>query len=236
MLTQYSLGFVAGGLSLLAPCVLPLIPIIFGSSLRASKLGPFANALGLTFSFTLVGILTSLFSSIFNVDVIQKVGAVILVIVGLVFIIPKLKDSLTDKLSFVSNKGNQLQGKVQSKGVWSEFLMGSLLGIIWGPCSGPTLAFAFGIATQAERAFEASMIFFFFGLGAGLGLVSLGLLLRKFSGLIGFLMKHNKLMNSITGATSIIIGLMIMTGSLADFEELIIQHLPNWFVQLSTSI
>ena len=64
MIVQYGLGFGAGLLSLLAPCVLPLIPIIFGSSVQSSKFGPNAFAIGLTLSFTLVGILTSLFSSI----------------------------------------------------------------------------------------------------------------------------------------------------------------------------
>ncbi len=145
MIVQYGLGFGAGLLSLLAPCVLPLIPIIFGSSVQSSKFGPIANALGLTLSFTLVGILTSLFSSVFNVGTIQHIGAVTLILVGIFFIIPKLKNTFTNKLSFISNKGHYLQSKIKSTGLASQFFMGSVLGMIWAPCSGPTLAFAFGI-------------------------------------------------------------------------------------------
>lgn len=236
MITQYSLGFGAGVLSLLAPCVLPLIPIIFGSSMQSSKFGPIANATGLTLSFTLVGILTSMFASIFDVDTIQKFGAVILILIGIVFIIPSLKKHITKELSFIGNKGHLLQSRIKSNGVLSQFFMGSILGMIWGPCSGPTLAFAFGIATQAEQAFHATLIFFFFGLGAGLGLISLGLLLRKSNHLTGKILKHNSVINRITGSLSVLIGSLILTGKLEVVEEIILEVMPSWLVSLTVAI
>ena len=236
MIAQYGLGFGAGLLSLLAPCVLPLIPIIFGSSMQSSKFGPIANAMGLTFSFTIVGVLTSLFSSFFDVNMIQQVGAVILIFIGIVFLIPKLKDSFTNKLSFIGNKGHDLQSKIKSNGLVSQFFMGSILGMIWGPCSGPTLAFAFGIATQAEHTFHATMIFFSFGLGAGLGLISLGVLLKRSASLTGKILKHNLLINKITGLSSIVIGVLIMTGKLAVVEEMILEVMPSWLVSLSVAV
>ena len=236
MIVQYALGFIAGLLSLLAPCVLPLIPIVFGSSLQTSKFGPLANALGLTLSFTFIGILSSLFSSIFDIDTIQKIGAVILIGIGFIFIFPKLKDWFVLKLSFVGNSGQNLQSKIKSKSLFSEFLMGGVLGMIWGPCSGPTLAFAFGIATQADKFLHASLIFFFFGLGAAIGLLSLGLLLRKFSRLTGKLMQHFKVINLITGLSSIVIGGLILSNQLGVLEELILGILPQWLINLSVSI
>jgi cytochrome c-type biogenesis protein len=236
MIAQYGLGFSAGLLSLLAPCVLPLIPIIFGSSMQSSKFGPIANALGLTFSFTLIGVLSSLFSSVFDIDTIQKVGAIILIFVGVIFLVPSLKDKITIRLNFVGSMGSNLQGKIKGSGLISEFLMGSVLGMIWGPCSGPTLAFAFGIATQTDQLFHATMIFFFFGLGAGVGLISLGLLLRRFSKLTGKLMKHIKLMNGLTGIASISIGAIILFEKLGGIEEMIIQYFPDWLIQLSVSL
>lgn len=236
MLAQYSLGFGAGVLSLLAPCVLPLIPIIFGSSMQSSKFGPIANALGLTFSFTIVGVLTSLFSSAFDVNTIQKIGAVTLVIMGLIFIIPKFKEILINKLSFIGKKGHDLQSQIKKNGIISQFLMGSVLGMIWGPCSGPTLAFAFGIAAQAQQAIHATLIFFFFGLGAGLGLMALGMLLKRYSSLTGKLLKHNLIVNRIVGVISIFIGTLIITGKLGFVEESILEIMPSWLVNLSVAL
>lgn len=233
VIAQYGLGFGAGVLSLLAPCVLPIIPIIFGSSIQSSKLGPIANALGLTFSFTLIGILTSLFTSVFDLGSIQKIGAILLVVIGIIFLIPKLKDLLSQKLSFIGHGGSQIQSKIKGNGLGSHFLMGSVLGMIWGPCSGPTLAFAFGIATQAEHSIHATFIFFFFGLGAGLGLVTLGLLLKSSKTLMILLLRHTKLMNTITGSISIFIGLLILLNKLSTIEEFLLDLMPQWLIRLS---
>lgn len=236
MIAQYGLGFGAGLLSLLAPCVLPLIPIVFGSSMQSSKYGPLANAMGLTLSFTLIGILTSLFSSLFDVDFIQKLGAFILIIVGIVFLVPKLKDLLTEKLSKIGNTGHQLQSKIKSQGWLKEFLMGSVLGMVWAPCSGPTLAFAFGIATQSDKIIHASLIFFFFGLGAGIGLILLGLTLKRFKSLTGKIMGQSKTINFIMGLSSLFIGIFIMTGQIGLIEEAILNIMPDFLIKLSTSI
>lgn len=236
VILHYGLGFSAGILSLLAPCVLPLTPIIFGSSLKSSKLGPLASALGLTLSFTIFGVLTSLFSSLFDVTFIQKTGAVILVCIGVVFIFPKLKAGLTRSLDQIGRKGHEYQAKIKGEGLVSEFLLGVVLGMVWAPCSGPTLGMAFGLATQAEHALHATLIFFFFGLGAGLGLLCLGLLLRKFGRVTGIILRYEVLINRSVGIVSIIIGFIILFERMGHLEEWALSVLPQWLIELATFI
>jgi cytochrome c-type biogenesis protein len=236
MTTYYGLGFLAGILSLLAPCVLPLIPIVLGSSSKSTKWGPLANALGLTFSFTIFGILTSLFAQLFDVNIIQKIGAAILVVVGIVLLFPRLKFLLSRCLNPMAQKGFEVQGKIQGSSIWTEFLMGSVLGMVWGPCSGPTLAFAFGLATQSSEWIQASIIFFCFGLGAGLGLITLGYALKKFTGLTSKILGKELLINRVTGTLSIILGLMIIMNFMSAFEAFMLDLLPEWIVNLSTVI
>ncbi len=233
MTSQYLLGFTAGGLSLLAPCVLPLLPLIVSNSLRQSKWGPILNALGLTFSFTLFGILSGIFAQIFNPEIIRKVGAVILILAGLSFILPKLKNFLQEKLQFVTHSASKLQGRINLKSAFTEFFEGSLLGMIWTPCSGPTLAFAVGLATQSEQLWHASLIFFFFGLGAGLGLISIGLLIKKFQKLRVFLLGAGNFVNVFAGLLSIAIGALILTGLEGHFEEWLLGFMPDWLISLS---
>lgn len=236
MILHYGLGFAAGVSSLLAPCVLPLTPIIFGSSLKSSKLGPIATALGLAFSFTLFGVLTSIFSSFFNATVIQKIGSIILILVGLVLIIPNLKAKLVRPLSGVEKKGHELQSMVKGNSLISEFLLGMVLGMVWAPCSGPTLGLAFGLATQSGQLIHASLIFLFFGLGAGIGLVGLGFLLGKFRSLTGAILKHETIFNKITGLVSITLGFVILFDKLGNLEEWILSILPQWMISFATSI
>ena len=235
MITPYFLGFFAGGLSLLAPCVLPILPLIVTSSLKASKWGPVISALGLALSFTIFGILTSTFANIFDPDIIRNVGAVILILVGLVFIFPKLKNLLSSLMQKSSDAGMKLQSKVGPTSLKSEFLSGALLGMIWSPCTGPTLALAVGLASQSQNLFHSSMIFLFFGLGAGLGLVCLGFLVNKFSFIRDRLLKAGAVLNIVAGGLSLAIGILILTGLEGEVEEFALNILPDWLIQLSTT-
>lgn len=236
MLSQYILGFMAGGLSLLAPCVLPILPLIVASSLKTSKWGPLLSALGLTLSFTIFGILTTTFASIFDPDIIRNIGAVILILVGLFFVIPSLKNISAGAFQKLSELGNRLQGKVSQGNPLAEFLGGSLLGLIWSPCTGPTLAIAIGLASQAKSVAHASLVFFFFGLGAGLGLVSLGLLIRKFTFLRKNLLRFGGVVNMLVGGLSIAIGVLILTGLEAEAQEYLLKVIPEWLTKLTVTI
>jgi len=237
MIVQYGLGFSAGVLSLLAPCVLPILPISITQALKSSKWGPLANAIGLAISFTLFGILTSIFSSFFSLGIIQNIGAVILVLIGLTMIIPSWGEKFSNSMKKISFVGNDLQGKVKTESpILKEFLLGFVLGMVWGPCSGPTLGIAYGIASQAGGLFQASMIFLFFGLGAGFGLLMLGFMLKKFSSLTGFIMKRTKQINMTLGIISIILGALILTGQLLVIEEAILDIMPSWLIRLSSRI
>lgn len=235
-MTQYFLGFSAGLLSLLAPCVLPLLPMVFSSSLKSSKWGPFAMAMGLALSFSLLGILTTTFAHIFDIDTIQKIGAVFLVLTGLLFLFSRLKERVILKLSFLGRLGGGLQNKIKPNGPGSEFLMGTILAMVWGPCSGPTLGLAFGIASQSDQMLHAFTIFLFFGLGAGFGLIGLGLILQRANSLKTFLMQNNSKINQGVGGLSVCIGILILSGNLGNVEEKIISFLPAWFVSLSSSL
>src|ERR1700734_2499645 len=90
----YGLGLMAGALSTLSPCVLPLVPVLVASAVNAHRWGALALGAGLVASFTLVGIfLATLGASLgLDPDTLRTVGAVILALFGLVLLIPRLQD------------------------------------------------------------------------------------------------------------------------------------------------
>ena len=88
-MTALALAFVAGLLSILSPCVLPLVPIVLGSALAHHRHGPLALAAGLALSFTAIGLLVAVagFSIGLDAGVFRSAAAVIMIALGVVLIV-----------------------------------------------------------------------------------------------------------------------------------------------------
>ena len=95
----YGLGLIAGSLSTLSPCVLPLVPVLVAAAVNAHRWGALALGLGLTLSYTIVGVFLATIGASLGLDpdTFRLVGAVILAVFGLVLLVPKLQDGLDRK-------------------------------------------------------------------------------------------------------------------------------------------
>src|SRR3977135_4216260 len=93
MFATLGLAYLAGVLSTLSPCVLPLLPVILGSAASAHRFGPLALALGLASSFVVVGLFAATvgFSIGIDADVFRVVAATLMIVVGFVLIVPLLQ-------------------------------------------------------------------------------------------------------------------------------------------------
>ena len=128
----YGLGYLAGLLSTLSPCVLPLVPILVATAAAAHALGPYALALGLMLSFSLVGIfLATLGASLgLDQDVFRAAAALILIGFGVVLLSPKLQERFATATSGLSAAGDGLLAKLKLDGLGGQFVVGLLLGEI----------------------------------------------------------------------------------------------------------
>ena len=86
----------AGLLTLINPCVLPILPIILASSLQTSRHGPLMVALGMSISFVSLGLLVSVVGRTPGIgeDAISQAGAVIMVLFGIVLVVPQFSARL----------------------------------------------------------------------------------------------------------------------------------------------
>jgi cytochrome c biogenesis protein CcdA len=127
-------SFFAGIVSVLSPCVLPLLPIVLAYSTGNSKLRPLAVIAGLTFSFTVMGVAASAFGEYLlpYLGEIKIIAELIIIFMGISMLMQK------DVFSFLS----QYTGKVhaEGKGLIGGLIIGASLGIVWIPCVGPILA------------------------------------------------------------------------------------------------
>jgi len=238
-LGSFLFAFLAGVLSILSPCVLPLIPIIIGAAANQHRYGPIALAGGLAVSFALIGsVLASLGSSVgLAQDQFRIVASVVMLIIGVVLISRSLQERFTVAMSGISGAGNNLLAKVTIDGLFGQFMIGALLGLVWTPCVGPTLGAAITLASQGTDLGEILIVMTIFGLGAGIPLALIGMVSRSaMQGAKGALGKVGKYGKQVLGGFLIVISLLVISGQDKPLEAFLLKHSPAWLTDLSTSI
>lgn len=235
----FGLSLVAGVLSTLSPCVLPLIPILASSALASHPLGPWGLGAGLAISFTLVGVLLASAGASLGIDqeVLRNIGAAILILLGVTLMFSVVHQRFIVLTSGLGNAGQALAGRISGNSLAGQFALGLLLGIIWTPCVGPTLGAAITLASQGESLGYVTIVMLVFGLGAAIPLAAIGLLSRSVLGKVrGRLAMAGDIGKKVLGGLLLLLGLMILTGLDKQLESVALDHFPDWLVDLSTSI
>lgn len=163
----YGLGLIAGVLSTLSPCVLPLVPVLVAAAVSAHRWGAMALGLGLAPSLAVTGIFPATLGISLGLDpdTFRLIGAVILAGLRLVLLVSKLQDVLARAASALSHSGNQLLARVTFGGLTGQFVVGALLGIVWSPCVGPTPGAATTLASQGKDLGQLGLLMLIFGPG-----------------------------------------------------------------------
>ena len=231
-------GYIAGLLTLINPCVLPVLPFILASVLRREPLGPVALCLGLSLSFVLLGVSVAALGPLIglNSDDVAKIGAIAMIGFGLMIVVPELSDRFASATSRLSNYADHLAGATMSHGIGGHFISGILLGAAWSPCIGPTLGGAISLAAQGQSIAWASAIMASFALGTStiILLMAYGArdIIKKRQGKFRKLAEHSK----VTMATLLIcVGLAILLELHKLIDAWFINSVPVWLQDLSVS-
>jgi cytochrome c biogenesis protein CcdA len=237
MISSFALAFVAGLVTILNPCVLPLIPILIGSALGQSRFGPLALAAGLVTSFTIFGFIVIAFGFSLGIDeqAIRWFAGGLLVFAGVVLLIPRLQAGLSAAASPLTNRGNQALSKVTARGVGGQYLIGLLLGLVWAPCVGPTLGVAIAAASTGENLVSAFFTFLIFGLGVAVSILLFAYGSRKALGdrrkMLSGLAKWGK---PLFGIMLVVVGGLVMSGFDKMIEASLIEIMPLWLIEFTT--
>lgn len=233
----YGLGLLAGALSTLSPCVLPLVPVLVAAAVNAHRWGALALGIGLALSFTAVGIFLATLGASLGLDpeTFRLVGAVMLAIFGLILIVPKLQDWFARAISAVSNSGSQWLSRVTLDGLTGQFIVGALLGVVWSPCVGPTLGAATTLASQGRNLGQIALLMLIFGIGAAAPLVMIGSLSRvSMMKVRGRLLRVGRYGKQAFGIALLGMGALIAIGVDKSLEAWILDRTPDWLTALTT--
>ncbi len=238
-LGTYGIGFVAGGLSVLSPCVLPLVPILIGTAASAHRRGPLALAAGLTLSFAVIGVLLASAGAGLGLDqtVFRNIAALMLLGFAALLLSTGLQERFAVAASGASSVGQGMLSRLTLDGLSGQFVLGLLLGVVWSPCVGPTLGATITLASQGQQLGQVMLMMALFGLGAGLPLVILGSLSREAMLRVrGKLLTAGQQGKKVLGAVMLLLGIFILTGLDKKFEAWVLDVAPAWLTQVGTSL
>jgi cytochrome c-type biogenesis protein len=237
MLATSGLAFLAGVLSTLSPCVLPLLPLVIGSAASAHRLGPLALGLGLASSFVVVGLFVATvgFSIGIDAEVFRFVAAALMILVGAALIVPLFQSRLALAAGPLSQWADARVAGFAAFGLRGQFGIGVLLGIAWSPCVGPTLGAASLLASQAKDLPQVAATMLLFGLGASSPLLAVGMLSREaMSKARERMLSAGRGLKAALGIAFVLIGVSIVTGADKQIETALVDASPQWLTDLTT--
>lgn len=253
-LAAYGFALLGGILSVLSPCVLPLLPIVLGSAVAGHRFGAIALAVGLALSFVIVGLFVATIGFSLGLDggLFRRIGAVLLLMFGLLMLFPAWQTRASAALATVGQSvgaslGGRFGGGLQQRaqdfrpvGLAGQFTLGLLLGLIWSPCVGPTLGAAATLAAQRQNLAAVAVLMLIFGIGASLPLLAIGLMLgrvradRQPAQVAAQWRMAGRIGKVLLGGLLIVIALLILSGHDRQVEAQLVDWSPAWLTALTT--
>jgi len=224
--------FLAGVVTIMKPCCLPLVPVIFSGS-GGHRLRPLAIVSGLTVSFTTMGVLVSAFGATFGAytDYLRNIAILFIISMGFVLFdedvnmeFMKISGSITQRLRGIG-LFNKFSSRMPEGSLMGGFFLGLSLGILWIPCVGPILGAVLAlVASVGNTTYGASMLFVY-SIGMSLPMLSIAYYGKKITNKYKWFSRNGELLKKLSGLVLILIGIMLLFG----VDKLIIKWLSPYF-------
>ena len=206
------LALLGGFLTVLSPCVLPILPAIVGRSLQSHRYGPIALVAGLVGGFALAGSLLGLTASWFThfASALRTSAIALLLLIGLLTLFPRWGDRLWHGLqqalprSWVKERDRI--------GLSGEFWLGTQLGLLWTPCAGPVLGSILVLAAVNHQVLGAFVLLLLYGVGAALPMLIIAYGGRYLSRRLLSLRSRTAVLQRVGGAIVVSTAIAILLG------------------------
>jgi cytochrome c biogenesis protein CcdA len=228
------LGFAAGALGSLSPCVLPLLPVVLAGAVAQHRLGPLILAAGLATSATAVGFAVALLGFGLDRDVVRLAAGALLVLFGLALLSARLDGVVARATTPLATDAAALLARLAPRGLAGQFVVGALLGALWTPCGGPTLGSAIGLAAQRRSLDAAAAVMAAYSLGAVVPVLLLAYGSRRWLARPERLAAVSRVGKPAVGAVLVVLGVLSVTGVDKILETRVLDAMPAWLVDLTT--
>ena len=227
-------AFVAGIVTILSPCILPILPIVLAGSVTGGKRRPYGVATGFILSFAFFTLLLSSIVKATGVSAttIRLLSIVVVAVFGLTLVISRMQvvfERLISKLSAIAPKQSVSDG-----GFWGGLVIGGSLGLVWTPCVGPILASVLTIAATATVGGESIIITLAYSFGTAIPLLLIihggRTLLQKNP----WLLQNSAKIQKAFGVLMIVTAVSIFFNFDRRFQRYILTKFPNYGLGLTS--
>lgn len=203
------LAFLGGTLTVLSPCVLPILPILVGRSLQSHRYGPLSLVMGLVVGFAVAGSVVGISASWLTglTNFLRSFAIVVLLGLGLLAIFPIWSYRLLSLLPI-----GKLAKEPTRKGLAGEFWLGTQLGLLWVPCAGPVLGGILVLAAVNHQILGAFGLLVVFGLGAAVPMLLIAYGGRKLTQRLLKLRAHSTVLQRAGGVMIVVTAIAILLG------------------------
>ena len=230
-------ALIAGLISFLSPCVLPLVPpyLIYltgatiehvadeesaSSSRRAVMLAAVMFVLGFSTVFVALGASASLIGSL-----IRAWSAQLSILAGIVIIIMGLHFLGLTRIALLMREGRLTAPK--PVGMWGAYVMGLAFAFGWTPCIGPILAAILSVAAAEATVTKGAGLLAIYSAGLGIPFLLAAFMIEQFSALLGRLKRHLATVERAMGVLMVLTGIGFLTGSMSTFSIWLMENFPS---------
>jgi len=163
----FLLALLAGVVTIAGPCILPLLPVILGTStVKSHSSRPLFIVLGFIISFSAFVVLFSVFGHFIPIgaSALRTVAAALLALFGVTMLFPRLQMAIFARVGRIAPKAGLPAAEA---GPWSGFLLGATLGLVWTPCAGPVLGSVLTLIASNRNVSQAAALLVAYAIGAG---------------------------------------------------------------------
>lgn len=227
MIILVGFAFLAGIVTILSPCILPILPVVLVGSVGGGKSRPLGVITGFMLGFTFFTlILANLVNTIgIPVDSIRNISVIIVFFFGVSLLIPQLQILLE---RFFSNFSKNLSFKRTGNGFWSGIIIGLSLGFIWLPCVGPILASIITLALTGSVTGTVFLITLAYSLGTAIPLLAITYGGRQLLQKAPWLLAKSSLIQKLFGVFMMLTAIGIFFNLDRRFQAFILDSFPEY--------
>ena len=237
-MTLFLFAILAGLATIAGPCILPLLPIILGTStVKAHPSRPLFIILGFILSFAAFALIFSFFGGVLGLspDAFRTLAAVLIGLFGLTMLFPRVQEWLFIKLRPLLTKITPRVSLAEG-GLWSGFLLGASLGLVWSPCAGPILGSILTlVASKRDLAYAGSLLFAF-ALGAGLPMLAIAYGGQAVTTRVRALAKYAPAIQRAFGLLIVLVAVGLYAGWDRSFQTFLVARYPWLFPNLNLNL
>lgn len=221
-------AFLAGVVTILSPCILPILPVVLSGSVGGGKRRPFGIVTGFVASFTFFTLFLSTLVKIFgfSADFLRTISIAVIFIFGLSLILPGFQGFI-EKL-FARLPGISLPA--DRRGFFGGLVLGLGLGLLWTPCVGPILASVISLALTGSVNLTAFLITLSFSLGTA---IPMFIVIYTGKSILGRLQPYSGLIQKSFGVIMLLTALAIYFNLDRRFQSYILQTFPQYGIGLT---